>query len=94
MAMDAPEAMHRKIVKVVRLQCQDLCRRLGPASTDPAAIESSVSEQDLEELLRLSRAWQNAAKFGDRAVVEKCESDFTTAWETFEATAKQASSQG
>jgi hypothetical protein len=86
--MDTPEQMHGKIAKVVRLQCQDLCRRLRP---DTAAIESVVSEQDLGDLICASRAWQQAVKSGDLTAIEKCESYFTAAWEKFEATRKQAS---
>jgi hypothetical protein len=84
--MDTPEQMHGKIAKVVRLQCQDLCRRLRP---DTAATESVVSEEDLGELICASRAWQQAVKSGDVDAIEKCESDFTAAWEKFEATRKQ-----
>ena len=86
MPMDTPEQMHEKIAKVVRLQCQDLCRRFRP---DTAAIESVVSEQDLEDLICASRAWQQAVKSGNLDAIEKCESDFTAAWEKFEATRKQ-----
>jgi hypothetical protein len=86
--MDTPEQMHGKITEVVRLQCQDLCRRLRP---DTAAIKSVVSEQDLGDLICASRAWQRAVKSGDLDAIEKCESDFTAAWEKFEATRKQVS---
>jgi hypothetical protein len=84
--MDTPEQMHGKIAKVVRLQCQALCRRLRP---DTAAIESVVSERDLGDLIYVSRAWQQAVKSGDLDAIEKCESDFTAAWEKFEATSQE-----
>jgi hypothetical protein len=81
--MDTPEQMHGKIAKVVRLQCLELCRKLRP---DTAAIESAVNKQNLGDLISASRAWQQAVKSGDLDVIEKCESDFTAAWEKFEAT--------
>ena len=89
--MDTPEERHRKISEVVRLQCQELCRRLGPVSTDTRSTETTVSEQDLGDLICASREWQQAVKSGDQAAIEKCESDFTVAWEQFDATRKQAS---
>jgi hypothetical protein len=92
MTMDTPEERHKKIATVVRLQCQVLCRKLDPVSTDTKVVESPpVSEHDLGELIDASRAWQQAVKTGDLLAIEKCESDFTAAWERFETTRNQAS---
>jgi hypothetical protein len=89
--MDTPEQRHRKIATVVRLQCQVLCRKLGSVTTDTKVVGSAVSEQELGELIDASRAWQQAVKSGDLLAIEKCESDFTAAWERFETTRNQAS---
>jgi hypothetical protein len=91
MTMDTPEERHRKIATVVRLQCQVLCRNLGPVSTDTKVVGSVVNEKDLGELIDASRAWQQAVKSGDLLAIEKCETDFTVAWERFETTRNQAS---